>query len=333
MKFTQVIGCLSLLMFAVASPAFSSQLADDLSTGKVQDDSAAAFYFNTGLAQTDLNQSTNALANFKKASQHSVNDARYWYHRFAAELSIGDVKSAASSLRVASTVRATNPMKESQTMAGISRIQGDLRQLVIEDFIETRLALMGSATADQLIEDAIGSDASATLDSLMKALKRIIGQGGEVMAELSEDQSIVESMLTGSQPIEGVTEDDLNALRIASIKSGESTEHWANRFAAGLQLSDGKITWDFDACQTKSGNLQTLVLKRIVSEILQKTASQEDYQRLLDNAVFSPNWIDCDRSEDPQRRSVPFDVNAEDCPCTCHDLPLENNAHRCFLKR
>ena len=348
MKTHAAIACLCLYLPAFAAPVASAQLSDNLSEGVPQNTIAAASFFNAGLAQMEAGNPTKALSNFHSASQHSISDARYWYHRFATETALGDTAAAAFSLKVASTARAKTPEREKETLVGISSIQGNLRQLIVKDFLRIRLALSSGKTATQIIATALEQRNSLT-DTLNSRLVTL-QQSDEVTSDpatLSNEQAIAMRMLLEQEPIAGVTEQDIASFKTATRLDNEQDATWASRLAAGLELGADEILWRWDACTENASNFQDLVPTKIVDEILQKTASQEDYKRLIESIKIEPTWVDCRQvgvpepapeteteteTEKVDMEGIPHVEIIPACCCPCPD-PCARPARRCFLRR
>lgn len=284
----------------------------------------------------DAGNSTEALLNFRKATQHSISDARFWYHRFATETALGEKAAAAFSLKVASTARAMNPGREKQTMAGISSIQGNLRLQIVRNYLTTRLALSTGTTADELITAALKPKDNPTtaLESRLVTLHQSddTAEASPALQDISKWQAVAKRMLLEEEPIAGVTQDDLASFRKASQLAADGNEDvWANRVAAGLDLGTDEITWRLDICAENTPDFQSLVLDKIIGEILQKKESQETYERLIKNIKIEPNSVDCSEKETGSDE-IPEDEVTPACCCPCPD-PCARPARRCFLRR
>jgi len=345
MRTSTFLACLCLCASAFASSGNTSSLMQQLSEGAAQDANAAASFFSSGLAQMRAGNRSDALESFRLASQHSVSDARYWYYRFATETSLGETAAASMSLRVASTARFQNPSREKETLASISSITGNLRHQVVLDYLKTRLAFSHGQTAKDIIATALETKTSQSM----------IPESRLVMAEqsdapnasptvLSGHQEIAMGMLLGQEPIAGVTADDLASFQTSSRLTDESDELWANRVASGLEMDDNEVTWRLDACSENESTFQALVPSKIIGEILQKTASQDDYKRLIENINIAPNWVDCGSASgpasEPESNGEPEDPpqieeSTEATPPCCSPCPAPcaRPAHRCFLRR
>ena len=345
MRTSAFVACLCLCVSAFASSGNSADLRRQLSEGSPQDASAAASFFNNGLAQMRAGDRSGALKSFRLASRHSISEARYWYHRFATETSLGKTAAATMSLRVASTARFQTSGSEKDTLAGISSIQGNLRHQIVLDYLKTRLAFSHGKTAKEIIATALETrtSQSMTLKSRLVMAEQSDAPNASP-AVLSENQKIAMGMLLGQEPVAGITAEDLASFQTSSRLADENDEKWANRVASGLKMDTNEVTWQLDACSENESTFQGLVPTKIVGEILQKTASQESYERLIDNINIEPNWVDCssanepatdpgaeqDSKESPQIEDIIDSTPACWSPCP---NPYSRPVHRCFLRR